>query len=712
MSFVKRLITLTLACILLLTTTAGIKQNAVHASETQPWLSFTGQGNLEASLIARYTSGAPFADGGTEIVVYNKKYNQLYSVNGAKKALDIISLTSLKGSTSFQNLKLTKRVALEQLNNKILKLADITSVAIHPSQEFIAVAAPAKPETDDGYIIFLDYNGTYLSHVKVGSLPDMVTFTPDGKFALSANEGQPSDDYKIDPEGSVSIIDVSGDIKSLQSQHVTTAGFNKLQASDIRIVKPGASFAEDAEPEYIVVSEDSKKAYVVLQENNAIATLNLETKTFDNVHSLGSIDHSMHGFAFDASDKDKQASLRNWPTRGLFMPDGMSIYTVNGKTYILTANEGDAKDYDGFSEEIRVADIADRIELNAKHYKGYTQQQLDDMKAALSDPAMLGRLKTTLSTPLNDAGKQEYIESFGTRSFSIWDADSMTLVFDSGDQFERITKLAIPHAYNTNNEENAFDSRSDDKGVEPEAVVVGHVDGAPYAFIGLERAGGIMAYDISKPTNPTFDLYFSSRSYNLDESEPSGDVAPEGLTFIPAIDSPTGTALLVVANEISGTIALYELKKSDVTRIQIIATNDIHSRVVEGDGMGYAKMASIIDQYKALNSNTLVLDAGDTIHGQTFSTLVSGESIIELMNNIGYDAMTTGNHDYNYGYSRLQQLSKQATFPILAANVLDKDGNYVFEPYTIKEIAGIKVGIFGIATPETVYRLILTMLKD
>lgn len=699
----KQLLIFTLVCTVLCSL-MSTSAKPMHAKEQEPWLTYKGQGHLEVELIARYYSGAKFAEGGTEIVAYNKQYQLLYSINGAEKALDIIALTPLKKGNNTQKLSLTRRISLEQLNNQAIKLDDITSVAVHPSNQFIAVAAPSSPATDEGYVIFLSYDGTYLSHVKVGVLPDMVTFTPNGSYALTTNEGQPNDDYSIDPEGSVSIIDVTGEPKLISAQHVATARFNHVDAEGIRVVKPGATFAQDAEPEYIVVSEDSKTAYVVLQENNAIATLNIEKKQFEAVHNLGSIDHSINGFALDASDKDKLATLRNWPIKGLFMPDGMSLYTVNGKTYILTANEGDTKDYKGFSEETRVADIANRIALNASHYEGYTQEELERLKSSLTDDAQLGRLKTTTTTPLNKKGEQKYIESFGTRSFSIWDAASMKLVYDSGDQFERYSKLAIPHAFNTNHDANEFDTRSDDKGVEPEAVVVGHIAGEPYAFIGLERASGIMAYDIANPAEPIFDTYFSSRSYSLKDEQPLGDVGPEGLAFIEAENSPTGEALLVVANELSGTIAVYEIKKSSLTRIQIIATNDIHARVNEDEGMGYAKIATLIEQYKALNPHTLVVDAGDTLHGQTFATLDEGLSIVNIMNTIGYDAMTTGNHDYNYGIERLKELGKEASFPILAANVVDAKGQYVFEPYVIKEISGIKVAIFGIATPETLYK--------
>lgn len=141
-------------------------------------------------------------------------------------------------------------------------------------------------------------------------------------------------------------------------------------------------------------------------------------------------------------------------------------------------------------------------------------------------------------------------------------------------------------------------------------------------------------------------------------------------------------------------------------KLVIIHTNDTHSRVAESDndGMGFAKIAAYVEQYKAQNPNTLVLDAGDTFHGQTISTLVRGESIVRIMNSIGYDAMTPGNHDFNYGYERLMELGEMAEFPLLSANIKKADGTRLLTPYIIKEIDGVKVGIFGLSTPETTYK--------
>lgn len=142
------------------------------------------------------------------------------------------------------------------------------------------------------------------------------------------------------------------------------------------------------------------------------------------------------------------------------------------------------------------------------------------------------------------------------------------------------------------------------------------------------------------------------------------------------------------------------------TNITILHTNDTHSKIAEGkyDGMGYAKVAEKVNTVREENPNTLLLDAGDALHGTTFATLEKGASTLKLMNAMKYDAMVAGNHDFNYGQDRLLELSKDATFPILGANVKNADGSAFLENYIIKEFDGVKVAIFGISSPETVYK--------
>lgn len=292
----------------------------------------------------------------------------------------------------------------------------------------------------------------------VGALPDMLTFTPDGKRVLVANEGEPNSNYTNDPEGSISIINIA-------DFSVINAGFgqfnsqiDQLRADGVRIFGPNATVAQDLEPEYITVSPDSKKAWISLQENNAIATLDLMTNQITSISPLGFKDHSLPGNGFDASDRDNAINIANWPVLGMYQPDGIASYTVNGKTYIVTANEGDARDYNGFREAVRL---------------GSNQYVLDPTAfpnaSVLKNTANLGRLNvTTALGDENEDGWFEKIYSYGARSFSIWESDQATgklkLVFDSGDQFEKIIAQRLPAFFNSNHTENSFDTRSDDKG--------------------------------------------------------------------------------------------------------------------------------------------------------------------------------------------------------------------------------------------------------
>ncbi|WP_164931483.1 choice-of-anchor I family protein [Longirhabdus pacifica] len=665
---------------------------------------------LHVEKIAHYDSKVE-GEGGTEIVAYDHKTQTTFSVNGAEKALDILDLSVLSEGAS--ELSLVKRVSLDQLKETLTSVSDLTSVAVSPNSDWIAVAAPADPQHDPGHIVFMDMEGNVLNAVEVGALPDMVTVTPDGTKVVVANEGQPNADYTINPEGSISVIDVTGDIAALSADQVTTLSFADESIIDesVRKVYGGASYAQDLEPEYIAVDANSEMAYVVLQEANAIALVDLVNMSMVSVNDLGYKDHSIAGNELDASNKDDAVQIKSWPVLGMYQPDGITLFEQGGKTYLLTANEGDSADYEGFSEETRVSDIKDQYALNAKHYENVTQAQLDEMVAnGLFEEEQLGRLKTTISAPMNEEGQYEAIYGYGARSFTIWDTSDMSVVYDSGSDFEMKTAEIIPAYFNATNDEDGADDRSDDKGPEPEAVVVGQVGDKTYSFIGLERVGGVMAYDVTNVKEAKFAGYFSSR--NLDGEAFGGDTAPEGLTFVAAEHSPTGNALLLVAHEVSGTIAVYEMKQHmeekeiNGTKITILHTNDSHGRVEEGkyDGMGFAKIATLVEAYHMKNPNTLLLDAGDTLHGTSFATLEEGVSIVEVLNEVGYDGMAAGNHDFNYGYEQLLNIEKLLDFPILSANVRKEDGSRLLTPYVIKEVDGVSLGIFGLSTPETHYK--------
>lgn len=917
------------ASILFLLAAILLASPQVRAQEDAPAITISSLGVYATGILG---------ESAAEIVAYHAGTQRAYVVNGGDKTLDILDVSDPTAPTLISQIDMTA-------------FGD-AATSVDVFGDLLAVAVPAAEKTDPGSVLFLDPDGAVLAQVTVGALPDMITFTPDGRFVLTANEGEPNDDYTVDPEGSISIIDVSAGIDGLSDANVRTAGFAHFNDAKldlrIRIYGPNATVAQDLEPEYIAISPDSTTAFVTLQENNALAVVDIANaevtallplgfKNFDaptatldsytladlpvlgvteagqeillggfsglfyegmddsgrhifithtdrgpnpepmdvdgdgvnerpfalpdfqpvivrlaldaegNIEileqigltrgdgtpltglpnlageagkayadeepvdlfgnpldldplgadlegivraddgtywmvdeyrpaiyhftpdgvlaaryvpagsnnaetgvnvgeealpaiyaqrranrgfeavalrdgilyafiqspidnpdtakdssskastlvrilafdtnaketvgeyfyrldgkgvdkigdavvmsdgaflvlerddavgssarklvyqididaatnflgydlprgvelqsdlglarlgitpvakrlfvDLGAIGYNLvdkpeglalideatiavindndfgTGGAFDpatglleenpnptpvvlgivhlgsngldASDKDDGVNIRNWPVMSMYMPDAIAAYTVDDELYLVTANEGDARDYAGFSEEKRLADLV----LDAALFPN---------AAELQQSANLGRLRvSTASTDANGDGLVDRIAAYGGRSFSIWNAAG-NLVFDSGDAIERITAELLPEGFNSSGENDSFDSRSDDKGPEPEALALGEIDGRTYAFVGLERIGGVMVWDITDPRAPVFVTYANNRDFTV-ATEMAGDLAPEGIVFVAAADSPTGRPMLLVANEFSGTTTMWDI---------------------------------------------------------------------------------------------------------------------------------------------------------
>lgn len=508
-----------------------------------------GVPGIELRLAGSYSAGV-FNAGAAEIAAYDAKTRRLFVVNGAASAVDVLDVSDPSALHLLFSIDVTPYG--RQANS------------VDVDKGVVAVAVEANVKTDPGRAVFFDADGNYLNSVAVGALPDMLTFTPDGKTVVVANEGEPNSygqPGSVDPEGSVSIINLKHGAARLSQADMVTAGFSAFNFAaldpSIRIYGPGASVAQDLEPEYIAVSHDSKTAWVTLQENNAIGVLDIKRGVFTELVGLGFKDHSLTGNGLDASDRDGpsntgRVNIANWPVFGMYQPDAIASFRYRGNTYLLTANEGDARDYTGFSEERRVSSLA----LDPAAFPN---------AAALKTNAQLGRLNVTAVNGNTDADAEyERLYAFGARSFSIR-AASGALVYDSGDQLEQLTAQFLPNFFNSDNAaNNSFDTRSDNKGPEPEAVEVGDVYGRTYAFVGMERVGGVAVYDITDPFNPRFVQYVNNRDFAGDAAAgTAGDLGPEGLLFIPESESPTHKPLLVVANEISGTTTVYEIAKSN-----------------------------------------------------------------------------------------------------------------------------------------------------
>lgn len=476
----------------------------------------------------------------TEIVVHDPVTQKLFTISSLTDVFDIIDFSNPNTPA------VTKTVNMAPYGG-------ITSIAV--KNGILAVSSPNANPQQNGSVIFFDINGNFLKQVTVGALPDMITFTPDGTKVITANEGEPNDTYTVDPEGSISIIDISGGINNVSQANVTTLNFTNfngqeaaLMATGLRKVKSTSTLAQDLEPEYVTVSSDSQKAWVTLQENNAIAEINLATKTITSIWGLGKKDMSLPGNGFDASDNNGEILIANWPVKTFYTPDAVQNYKAGGTNYIVTANEGDEKDLSGFSERTTVG--ANGYALDATIFPN---------TSVLKASHNLGRFRVT-SVNGNIDGDAEYeeINAMGARSFSIFNADTKQIVYDSGDRFERYIAANYPLIFNADNEANGAKNRSRAKGPEPEGVALGTISGQTFAFITLERTGGVMVYNITDPNNVTFTDYKNSRS----TSAYGGDNGPEGIIYITPQNTTTGKGYVVIANEISGTLSMYEVVQS------------------------------------------------------------------------------------------------------------------------------------------------------
>jgi hypothetical protein len=666
-----------------------------------------------------------FDEGTAEITSFNPGAKRLYVVNGSTDQIDVLDVAN--------------PIAPEYLFSIDISAYGAGANSVVTFDNYVAIAVEGFVQQDPGTIVIADIDGNVITTLEAGALPDMIGISPDHTKLYTANEGQPADDYSVDPVGSITVVDLSmgvdmvsqsdvhqlyfdqfefirnsfemqafdnwgftanpvayaavgqyvwGEVTDLNGrtalhgdtfwgiqdlnnaeqadwhsiefntqsiegrpranmiiryfyenfEETDSIGFTVVNGTEgsfglenfialpavtegwgeyvieldpsllnasvklwvkcddaddiagfddvkISFVDPSvrvtgqfglSTLTQDMEPEYIAASADGSFAQVTLQENNAMGIIDLNLMTIVDVVGLGFKDYSLPGNGIDASNQDGGIYIQNWPVKGMYMPDAVASFTVNGETYFVSANEGDARAYDGYDEESRVSGLV----LDPTAYpEAFTLQQNGN----------LGRLLTTLASGDHDGdGDVDQIYSYGARSFSIWN-ESAELVFDSGDQFEQITAAMDPDHFNSNNDDNtSFDSRSDDKGPEPEGVAIGVIAGRTYAFVCLERIGGIMAYDVTNPDAPEFIEYFNNRNWEADDEDPASlDQGPEGVIFISKENSPNERDLLVVSNEISGTVTVLQINVDRTVTGEIaLETFDLEGADLIGESNG------------------------------------------------------------------------------------------------------------------------------
>tara|TARA_B100001245_G_scaffold173899_1_gene132280 strand:- start:17273 stop:19093 length:1821 start_codon:yes stop_codon:yes gene_type:complete len=551
------------------------------------------EGDLTLSLAGTYVSGNEFDTASAEIVSYDSCSDRLYVVNAEEKTIDVLALAegtsvpSHAGTIDLSSAAASAGIAIGAANS------------VSAKKGLVAVAIEAGTRQDDGILALyrsdtLELIATY----SAGALPDMVTLSEDARYILSANEGEPSGDYSNDPQGSVTIVDLKDGFTAADAvvSQVLFTDFNSggSRADDVpaglRLAGPsGTSVAQDLEPEYLTLNADGSTAWVSLQENNGMAIIDVANASVSSLVALGKKRWDENA-ELDPSDKDDVIFFDSYEQLvGLYMPDTVASIEMGGETYILTANEGDGREYiyetteracddaghtwdgdDNRGNELYDTEINDCISFTDEARGKDIVDLVDDahpLKEALDDKALLGRIKVT--NDVDSYAATDDIVTFGARSFSIWDA-SGTLVYDSGDEIANEVYRADAANFNsTNDENNSADNRSDDKGTEPEAIEVANIKGRFFAFVGLERQGGVMVFDITDPTAPVFQSYLNNRNFsegvcteldgdecdNDTYNEAVGDLGPESIDYF----TRGGQHYIAVGNEVSGTTSIYSL---------------------------------------------------------------------------------------------------------------------------------------------------------
>jgi hypothetical protein len=506
---------------------------------------------LDLDLLGRTPAGG---EATAEIAAFDPKTERVFTTDAEGNQLDVFDFSKPATPKPLPSIDLSPYGAGP---NSVIYLHDFRAVAV--AVEAANVGEPGSVE------VFETKKGTHLASFPAGSLPDMITTADDERYLLVANEGEPADDGSVDPEGSVTVIDLE---RGLKKADIDTADFSGVPLKGpVRIFTPGSTVEQDLEPEYITAR--GSWAWVSIQEANAIGVLDIEEAEFVVVRSLGFKNHGLVENAFDATDTGATPNIEpHASVYGMYQPDAISAFSVKvrvpdrwpgdwgwlGKgirsykhgsshrpkyvtrTLIATANEGDSRDWDFFAEESRVSGLKLAPEV---------------FPAGASANGQLGRLTVTKTLGNTDADPEyEQLYALGGRSMSLLKPNGR-LIYDTGDQLERLSTTLDAANFNKDNAASNIDNRSDNKGPEPEAVTTGEIGGHTYAFLGAERSGMIYAFDLSSsPGEAEFAGWINTRDT---------DLGPEGIEFVPRWDSPTGKAMLLVTYEISGTVAAYSV---------------------------------------------------------------------------------------------------------------------------------------------------------
>jgi len=620
--------------------------------------SYPASGSLTTTVKSSITLG------GAEIPAFDPLSKRAFASSNA--GIQVVDLTDAAAPVQLATIVPSSLGVIGLTSNDVSSIAVRKGTGGNPS--ILAAAIINSPKTANGHVVFLDAaTGALLGSAEVGAVPDHIAFTPDGSKLLVCNEGELNGSAaNIATEtvpGTVSIVDLT----SIASPGVTTAGFASFNASAAALKAAGVRIFDggipefDFEPEYLAISPDGTEAMVTLQEANAVAILDIASATFTSIVPLGEKDFSSLYADFSDQDGGKNPTLGN-PVFGLYMPDAIASYQVGGQTYYVIANEGDDRDdFLNPDETIRVGNAGYDLDNSA----------FPD-EATLKNNARLGRLTVSNSTGLRGDteptdGDIDRILKLGGRSFSILDSNG-TQVYDSGDMIELIVANQFPALFD--------DSRSDNKGPEPEGVTVAKIGARTFAFVGLERSHMTLAFDVTNPLSPSYATAFQR----------TGDLNPEGMVVIQAADSPSGKPLLLVSNEVSNTLTTFEVNQATDFTLQLLHLADAEAGLLASQTA--PNLAALVDAFDGTYPNTLILAGGDNYIPGPFAAAGTDASVaathtrgnnpfaadIEIHNRIGVEASTVGNHEFDFGTNAFSDAINDTTFPYLSSN-LDFSGD-------------------------------------
>lgn len=567
---------------------------------------------FDIELLTTINSGS--GEGGAEIPTFHFRSDRLFTTNGAENRIDIYDLSDV------ENPEFIKSVTLDEYGDGITSVAAgrksiVAAVEVDPT-----FASDGTPTVNSGVLVVMDTDGNIVSSIELdGVLPDSVTFAKDETTALVAIEAEPvcaadnpatadvdeSADFSLanDPEGQIVIVDLS-DPENPTKKNVTFDSFTAADAvaAGLVVSKVQTDFAKDVEPEY-VAAVDNNLAYATLQEANGIAEIDLNTATVTKIYSAGTVDRGVVGL--DASNRDEDDNLETFDNVvGLNQPDTVSTFAIHMDNYFITANEGDAREYDCIDDDDRAKDLS----LDPTAFPTAANLQLDEV---------LGRAKVDSNFGDTDGdGDYDQIGLRGGRSMTIF--KNGELLFDTEELIATEMKKIVGDdrlmngQFEIDGDNVVYDasSRADDKGGEPEGVTIGVTGERRVAVLGLERFSALLFFDITDPATPSLISWEQMQPLESTPLAESTAWSPEGMVFVPSWQSPNGKPLVITSYEMSGTMTIHQITETSSAVGDGLEAYGWTSRIGETN---QAKVYAT----KAAGHKTVIKVNGETIYSKT-----------------------------------------------------------------------------------------------